>query len=88
MLDYELNPIIAAVKNRERLEKAVGSDVQAIFLLSSNIIDIEEFARLVHDHGKLLFIHMDLVDGLSKDAAGVRYLSTKGIDERIKIYRI
>ena len=80
MLDYELYPIIAAVKPREDLEKAVVSDVQAIFLLSSNIIDIESIAELVHSHQKILFIHMDFVDGLSKDPSGVRYLSTKGID--------
>ena len=80
MLDYELYPIIAAVKSREDLEIAVRSDVQTIFLLSSNIIDIDAIAELVHKHEKLLFIHMDFVDGLSKDTSGVRYLSTKGID--------
>ena len=80
MLDYELYPIIAAVKSREDLEIAVRSDVQAIFLLSSNIIDIESTAEFVHSHEKILFIHMDFVDGLSKDSSGVRYLSTKGID--------
>lgn len=80
MLDYELYPIIAAVKNRDDLERAVLSDVQTIFLLSSNIIDIESIAVFVHKHEKILFIHMDFVDGLSKDSSGVRYLSTKGID--------
>ena len=80
MLDYENFPIIAAVKNREDLERAVRSDVQSIFLLSSNIIDIESIADFVHKHEKILFIHMDFVDGLSKDTSGVRYLSTKGID--------
>ena len=80
MLDYELYPIIAAVKSRDGLECAVNSDVQAIFLLSSNIIDIDSISELAHKRNKLLFIHMDFVDGLSKDPAGVRYLSTKGID--------
>ncbi len=80
MLDYENYPIIAAVKNRDDLERAINSEVQAIFLLSSNIIDIEALSRLAHSKRKILFIHMDFVDGLSKDAAGVRYLSTKGID--------
>lgn len=80
MLDYENNPIIAAVKSREDLEAAIRSEVQAIFLLSSNIIDIEQLSDLAHKNGKILFIHMDFVDGLSKDTAGVRYLSTKGID--------
>ena len=80
MLDYELYPIIAAVKSRDGLERAINSDVQAIFLLSSNIIDIDAISELAHGKHKLLFIHMDFVDGLSKDPAGVRYLSTKGID--------
>ena len=80
MLDYENNPIIAAVKSREDLEAAIRSEVQAIFLLSSNIIDIEQLSDLAHKNGKILFIHMDFVDGLSKDTAGVRYLSTKRID--------
>ena len=43
-------------------------------------MEIEAMAKRTHDCGKLLLIHMDFVDGLSKDAAGVRYLSTKGID--------
>ena len=80
MLDYENYPIIAAVKSREDFEAAIRSEVQAIFLLSSNIIDIETLSDLAHGNEKILFIHMDFVDGLSKDTAGVRYLSTKGID--------
>ncbi|MBQ8850274.1 MAG: glycerol-3-phosphate responsive antiterminator [Clostridia bacterium] len=80
MLDYENYPVIAAVKSRDDLEHAIRSEVQAIFLLSSNIIDIEALSSLAHSCGKILFIHMDFVDGLSKDTAGVRYLSTKGID--------
>ncbi len=80
MLDYENYPIIAAVKSREDLLTALESEVQTIFLLSSNIMDIEGLCELCHGRKKLLFIHMDFVDGLSKDTAGVRYLSTKGID--------
>ena len=80
MLDYENNPIIAAVKTREDLQVALNSETEAIFLLSSNRIDIDAITRLVHEHQKKLFIHTDFVDGLSKDAAGVKYLSTKGID--------
>lgn len=80
MIDYEIHPIIAAVKNRDGLEVALRSETEAVFLLSSNIIDIENIAKQTHESQKKLFIHIDFVDGLSKDAAGVRYLSTKGID--------
>lgn len=80
MFDYENYPIIAAVKNKRDFESALSSEVQTIFLLSSNIMDIEAMAQQAHAHNKYLLIHMDFADGLSKDAAGVRYLSTKGID--------
>ena len=79
-LDYENYPIIAAVKNDADLEAALSSEVQTIFLLKSNIMEIEAIAHRTHECEKLLFVHVDFVDGLSKDAAGVRYLSTKNID--------
>ena len=79
MLDYENYPIIAAVKRRD-LDAALSSEVQAIFLLSSNIMEIDELTEQAHAAGKLLFVHMDFVDGLSKDAAGVNYLATKAVD--------
>ena len=41
MLDFENYPIIAAVKTRRDFEAALASEVQAIFMLSSNIMDID-----------------------------------------------
>ncbi len=80
MLDYEISPIIAAVKSKEEFTNAINSETEAIFLLSSNIINVDELTALSHNASKKLFIHMDFVDGLSKDTAGVRYLATKGVD--------
>ncbi len=80
MLDYENYPIIAAVKSESDFSAALLSEVQTIFMLSSNILDVEDYVLRAHKGGKLLYVHMDFVDGLSKDAAGVRYLSTKKID--------
>lgn len=80
MLDLENYPIIAAVRNLEGFKLALSSEVKCIFLLSSNIKDIDNLAEKAHKNDKLLFIHMDFADGLSKDSAGVEYLSTKNID--------
>ncbi len=80
MLDFENYPIIAAVKSKVDFEKALASEVQAIFMLSSNIMDADALAEAAHGAGKLLFLHMDFVDGLSKDGAGVHFLATKQID--------
>ena len=80
MLDFENYPIIAAVRTKEDFDLALDSEVKYVFLLSSNIKDIEIFAEKAHEREKLLFIHMDFADGLSKDASGVAYLSTKNVD--------
>jgi glycerol uptake operon antiterminator len=79
-LDFENYPIIAAVRTYEDFVAALDSDVQTVFLLSSNLADIPRLTEEAHAKGKLLFFHMDFIDGLSKDAAGVNYLSDKGID--------
>ena len=80
MLDYENYPIVAAVKSKDDFLTALDTEVQSVFLLSSNIIDVDEFVNLAHSANKLIFLHMDFVDGLSKDAEGVRYIATKNID--------
>ena len=80
MLDFENFPIIAAIKSEDDFEAAVASEVQAIFMLSSNILTVADYALRAHEAKKLLYVHMDFVDGLSKDPAGVRYLATKNID--------
>lgn len=80
MLDFENFPIIAAIKSEDDFEAAVASEVQTLFMLSSNILTVADYALRAHEAKKLLYVHMDFVDGLSKDSAGVRYLATKNID--------
>lgn len=80
MLDFDNYPIIAAVRSENDFACALESELQCIFLLSSNILSITEMVERTHACGKLLFVHMDFADGISKDASGVHYLSTKGID--------
>ena len=80
MLDCENYPVIAAVHTEADFEKALDSDIQAVFMLASDIMTLDGFVRRAHEKEKLLFIHMDFVEGLSKDAAGVQYLATKNID--------
>ena len=80
MLDFDNHPIIAAVRSKEDFEAALDMDLQAIFLLGSNILTIDSYVERAHDKGKLVFLHMDFVQGISNDAAGIKYLATKGID--------
>ena len=80
MLDFEFYPIIAAVRSEDDFMAALEADVQTIFLLSSSILTVDKYIALAKEHEKKLFLHMDFVQGISNDAAGVKYLATKGID--------
>lgn len=71
------NPIIAAVKNLDNLSEALDSDCEIIFLLSGNIFNLEEIVKKVREKNKMIFIHVDLIDGFSRDATALRYISEK-----------
>ncbi|NMA86995.1 MAG: glycerol-3-phosphate responsive antiterminator [Tissierellia bacterium] len=70
----EANPIIAAVNDLERLDEALDSPCESIFLLTGNIFNLKEIAHRVKSKDKGLYIHVDLIDGFSKDTWGLEYI--------------
>ena len=80
IIDFDENPIIAAVRSYEDFKASLGSSVSTVFLLSSDLLSIDKYAEEAHAAGKRLFVHIDFLDGISKDADGVSYLATKNID--------
>ena len=75
-LYFDDNPIIAAARTAEELKAALASDAEIVFLLHASLSNLSRRMELARAAGKKLFIHMDLVEGLSKDAAGVEFLAT------------
>lgn len=73
----EKNPVIAAVKDLSNLDAALESKSEIIFLLSGNIFNLEDIVKKVRKKGKLIFIHVDLIDGFSRDATALRYIHEK-----------
>ena len=71
--------IIAAVRSRYEFEKAVVSEAENIFLLSANIIELLWYINTAKAHNKRLFLHMDMTDGLGKDASAVEYVLKLGV---------
>lgn len=67
-------PIIAAINNLDKLDRAISSPCSNIFLLTGNIINIEEIVYKIRSNNKGAYIHMDLIDGISKDSWGLEYL--------------
>lgn len=70
----EENPIIAAVKNQGELEIAIKSEVQVIFVLFGDILDIKSISEKIDLSNKVGIIHIDLVEGITGRGAGIRYL--------------
>jgi glycerol uptake operon antiterminator len=73
-------PCGAAVKSEEQLAAALRGRAGAVFILRANGLELAPLVRRVHLAGKLAVVHLDLVDGLSSDLTGVRWLVRSGAD--------
>lgn len=75
----ECFPIIAAVR-ADRWEQAVASPAEVLFHLECNILTVAEHIRQAHEAGKIVFVHLDLSEGIGRDKAGLAYLAGCGVD--------
>ena len=79
-MNFDEQPIIAAVRDEDGLLAACESECEVIFLLSSDILSLPRAIEQAHAHDKKLFLHVDLAEGVGKDASGIRYLAHLGVD--------
>ncbi len=69
------SPIIAAVKDIEKLDDALNSSCDVIFLLCGNIFNLKSCVEKTKAKNKIIFIHVDLVEGFSRDNMALKYIS-------------
>ncbi|MFA6815097.1 MAG: glycerol-3-phosphate responsive antiterminator [Lentisphaeria bacterium] len=67
--------LIAAVRSHQSLETAIQSPIKTIFLLAGNIETLADECTLLRDSGKQIFLHLDLIEGLKGDTAGIRFIA-------------
>lgn len=75
----ECFPIIAAIRD-DRWEAALSSPAEVLFYLECSLLTAEQRIREAHEAGKILFIHIDLSEGVGKDRTGLAYLAKCGVD--------
>ena len=81
-------PVIAALKSDQGLEKALRSDCTTVFFLYGTILNIASLAQRAKDAGKLVFIHADLLEGLTaKDICAENTVADGIISTRPNIIR-
>jgi glycerol uptake operon antiterminator len=69
-----LYPIIACVNNLDRLDMALNSHCEIIFIVTGNIFNLKEISQKIKDKNKGLFISVETIDGFSKDTWGLEYI--------------
>jgi glycerol uptake operon antiterminator len=71
----EENPVIASVKNDHGLEEAIHTECNIIFVLHSTIINVGQIVNKIKEHGKLAFVHVDLLEGASNEEVALQFLN-------------
>ena len=70
----ENNPVIAAVKNFEELNIAINSNIEIIFVLFGDVLNVKEISEIIDQNNKIGIVHIDLIEGLNQKEAAVKYL--------------
>lgn len=77
------NPVIAGLRNDRALKKAVKSNVIALFVLYGDIFVLPGIMKLASKYDKLVFLHIDLINGIGRDKIGVKYLAQNNLCDGI-----
>lgn len=68
------SPVIAAIKDEEGLARCSTCDSQVVFILYGDICNISDIVDQIKATGKLAFVHIDLITGLSSKEIAVDFI--------------
>ena len=75
----EKSPVIAAV-NDSGWDAAINSSAEVIFYLKANLMTVSEKISEAKNRNKIIFVHIDLAEGIGKDRSGVSFLAKSGVN--------
>lgn len=68
-------PVVASVKDEQGLEAALGTGCRVVFLLFGSLLDLPAHVDRVKAEGKLVLVHLDLVEGLAPREISVDFIA-------------
>ncbi len=80
---FKKHPVIAGLRNKQDLKEAVKSDCVALFVLFGDIFVLPEIMDSARENDKLVFLHIDLIDGIGRDKKGIQYLAVNNLCDGI-----
>jgi glycerol uptake operon antiterminator len=72
--DIKKCPVIAAIRDIDDVDTALSRKIQCVFLLTGSILNIKYVVHCIKKARKRAFLHLDLVEGISKDSEGTKYI--------------
>lgn len=69
--------IIPAVRTPEDLQAACQSEWPAVFLLTGDLLTVENYVGQLLRAGKLVFLHVDFITGLGGDPIVMKFIAEK-----------
>ena len=73
-------PCCAAITIEDQLVDALACRAQILFILRGDAFDLAPTVQRIHDAGKLVAAHLDLLAGIRADRSGVSWLARAGVD--------
>jgi len=77
------NPIVAAIKDDAGLQAVQDSECFIVFVLYGNICNISQIVKTLKEAGKLVFVHVDLLDGTSSKDIVLEFIRTSTMADGI-----
>lgn len=75
LVDMVESQMIASVHNEKDLQAAIKSNANIVFLLTGDLMTLENYVKQLRDAGKHVFIHLDFIDGLSNSKSALNYVA-------------
>lgn len=73
--NVHLNPIIGALNDIDDMDSMINSPCRIVFLLTGNIMNVHEIVKKLKDSGKLVYVHIDLIEGFSQHPSVMDYIN-------------
>jgi glycerol uptake operon antiterminator len=73
----EKHPAIPALRRAEDVDAAFRHNAKLVFFLTGTLYDLRDVCARGESLGMHVFCHLDLVQGIGKDPAGIKWLATE-----------
>jgi glycerol uptake operon antiterminator len=83
IVDMVQSQVIAAISSPELIDKAIKSEANIAFLLTGNLLTIEQYIKRLKESGMYVFVHLDFIEGISNHKSAIQYIAKEWKPEGI-----